>query len=96
AGLDSVEPLQMVPCRIEMGDGTVHEIELKCRIDTAIEVEYIEHGGVLHSVLRNRALAACAVYTTMKYGGGPPPAPPGIFLPRREAIWHVAAMACGA
>ncbi|MEM6904833.1 MAG: aconitate hydratase AcnA, partial [Pseudomonadota bacterium] len=58
AGLDSVEPLQMVPCRIEMGDGTVHEIELKCRIDTAIEVEYIEHGGVLHYVLRNLAQAA--------------------------------------
>jgi aconitate hydratase len=26
---------------------------LKCRIDTAVEIEYIEHGGVLHYVLRD-------------------------------------------
>ena len=38
--------------------GTVKEIMLKCRIDTAIEIEYIEHGGVLHYVLRNLAQAA--------------------------------------
>ena len=31
--------------------------QLKCRIDTAIEIEYIEHGGVLHYVLRNLAAA---------------------------------------
>ncbi|MDE0589921.1 aconitate hydratase AcnA [Halocynthiibacter sp. C4] len=54
-GLDSVEPLQDVPCEITMADGTVKNITLKCRIDTAIEVEYIEHGGVLHYVLRNLA-----------------------------------------
>ena len=29
------------------------EIELKCRIDTAVEIEYVENGGVLHYVLRN-------------------------------------------
>ena len=46
------------PCTILMSDGTVKEIMLKCRIDTAIEVEYIEHGGVLHYVLRNLADAA--------------------------------------
>jgi aconitate hydratase len=54
-GLDSIEPLQQVPCEITMADGTVKEIMLKCRIDTAIEVEYVEHGGVLHYVLRNLA-----------------------------------------
>ncbi|WP_296417325.1 aconitate hydratase AcnA [Pseudooctadecabacter sp.] len=57
-GLDAVTPLQEVPCQITMADGTVKEITLKCRIDTAIEVEYIEHGGVLHYVLRNLAKAA--------------------------------------
>ena len=31
------------------------EITLKCRIDTAVEIEYIENGGVLHYVLRNLA-----------------------------------------
>ncbi|WP_299933227.1 aconitate hydratase AcnA [uncultured Pelagimonas sp.] len=55
SGLDSVQPLQDVPCTITMGDGTVKEITLKCRIDTAIEIEYIEHGGVLHYVLRDLA-----------------------------------------
>ncbi len=55
SGLDSVEPLQDVPCSITMADGSVKEITLKCRIDTAPEVEYIEHGGVLHYVLRNLA-----------------------------------------
>ena len=57
-GLDSVEPLQELPCQITFADGSVKEISLKCRIDTAIEVEYIEHGGVLHYVLRNLAKAA--------------------------------------
>jgi len=58
AGLDTVEPLAEVPCTIAYPDGTEKTIQLKCRIDTAIEVEYIEHGGVLHYVLRNLAQAA--------------------------------------
>jgi aconitate hydratase len=40
-----------------MADGTVHKVSLKCRIDNAIEIEYIEHGGVLHYVLRSLAAA---------------------------------------
>ncbi|QJF51543.1 aconitate hydratase AcnA [Roseobacter ponti] len=58
SGLDTIKPLQEVPCTIVMGDGSSREITLKCRIDTAIEIEYIEHGGVLHYVLRNLAQAA--------------------------------------
>lgn len=50
-----LKPLSLVPCTITYGDGTVKTIELKCRVDTAIEVEYLEHGGVLHYVLRNLA-----------------------------------------
>jgi aconitate hydratase len=57
-GLDTIQPLQEVPCTITMADGSTKEIMLKCRIDTAIEIEYIEHGGVLHYVLRNLAKAA--------------------------------------
>ncbi len=53
-----LKPLSEVPCKIEYADGTVKEIKLKCRIDTAIEKEYIEHGGVLHYVLRDLAKAA--------------------------------------
>ncbi|WP_299040990.1 aconitate hydratase AcnA [uncultured Tateyamaria sp.] len=58
SGLDTIQPLQEVPCTITFADGSVKEITLKCRIDTAIEIEYIEHGGVLHYVLRNLASAA--------------------------------------
>ncbi|MEC8669113.1 MAG: aconitate hydratase AcnA [Pseudomonadota bacterium] len=57
-GLDSVKPLQEVPAQITFADGTTKEITLKCRIDTAIEKEYIEHGGVLHYVLRDLAKAS--------------------------------------
>ncbi|MEP3844090.1 MAG: aconitate hydratase AcnA [Paracoccaceae bacterium] len=60
SGLDAIQPLQEVPCRITMTDGVVKNISLKCRIDTAIEIEYIEHGGVLHYVLRNLAKAPVA------------------------------------
>ena len=52
-----LKPLSEVPCTIRYGDGTEKEITLKCRIDTAIEKEYVEHGGVLHYVLRDLAAA---------------------------------------
>ena len=55
--LDSVEPLKEVPCTITRANGDMTEITLKCRIDTAVEIEYVEHGGVLHYVLRNLAAA---------------------------------------
>jgi aconitate hydratase len=50
-----LKPLALVPCTISYGDGSARSIELKCRIDTAIEIEYLEHGGVLHYVLRHLA-----------------------------------------
>ncbi|MDU9003583.1 aconitate hydratase AcnA [Sedimentitalea todarodis] len=58
SGLDTIKPLQEVPCKITFADGSEKEIMIKCRIDTAIEIEYIEHGGVLHYVLRNLAKAS--------------------------------------
>ena len=57
-GLDKIEPLQEVKCEITYADGVAKDVSLKCRIDTAIEIEYIEHGGVLHYVLRNLAKAS--------------------------------------
>jgi aconitate hydratase len=58
SGLDTIQPLQEVPCTITFPNGAEKVIQMKCRIDTAIEIEYIEHGGVLHYVLRNLASAA--------------------------------------
>ncbi|KPU84466.1 aconitate hydratase [Marinosulfonomonas sp. PRT-SC04] len=56
SGLEGdIVPLSEMPAVITYADGTSKEISLKCRIDTEIEIEYIEHGGVLHYVLRNLA-----------------------------------------
>ncbi|WP_111430357.1 aconitate hydratase AcnA [Rhodobacteraceae bacterium DSL-40] len=52
-----LKPLSQVPATITYGDGSTKEITLKCRIDTAVEIEYVENGGVLHYVLRNLARA---------------------------------------
>ncbi len=52
-----LKPLSVVQCTITAADGTVRVIPIKCRIDTEIEIEYVEHGGVLHYVLRNLAKA---------------------------------------
>ena len=57
-GLDSVKPLQVLQATITYPDGTTKVIDVKCRIDTAPEIEYIENGGVLHYVLRNLAKAS--------------------------------------
>ena len=57
-GLDTVKPLSEVPCTITYADGATKDITLKCRIDTAVEIDYIENGGVLHYVLRNLAKSA--------------------------------------
>ncbi|MEL7343432.1 MAG: aconitate hydratase, partial [Pseudomonadota bacterium] len=53
-----LQPLSEVPGTVTYSDGRVENITLKCRIDTAVEKEYIENGGVLHYVLRNLARAA--------------------------------------
>ncbi|MDW3116783.1 MAG: aconitate hydratase AcnA [Roseovarius pacificus] len=53
-----MKPQADVPCTITYADGTTKEITLKSRIDTAVEKEYVENGGVLHYVLRNLAKSA--------------------------------------
>ena len=51
-------PGMTVTCRIHRPDGSKEEIELRCRIDTADEVDYVKNGGILHYVLRNLLPAA--------------------------------------
>ncbi|PPB79995.1 aconitate hydratase [Albidovulum inexpectatum] len=50
-----LKPLSLVPCTIRYADGTEKTIQIKCRIDTEVEIEYVQNGGVLHYVLRNLA-----------------------------------------
>jgi len=40
---------------IQRENGDIDQVELLCRIDTANELEYYRHGGILHYVLRNLA-----------------------------------------
>ena len=53
-----LKPLSTVPCTITSADGSIRTIQIKCRIDTEIEIDYVRHGGVLHYVLRNLAKSA--------------------------------------
>jgi aconitate hydratase len=41
-----------VTCIIYRADGSAQEVPLRSRIDTAIEVDYFRHGGILPYVLR--------------------------------------------
>jgi aconitate hydratase len=47
-----VQPRQEVTAVIHRKDGTTKEIRLLLKIDTPIEVDYYQHGGILPFVLR--------------------------------------------
>ncbi len=49
---DGLAPRQDVRVRIFRADGNRAEIDVQCRIDTANEVDYYRHGGILRYVLR--------------------------------------------
>jgi len=51
-GLDDLRPQQEITVVISRPSGERREIRVKSRIDTAIEVEYYRHGGILPYVLR--------------------------------------------
>jgi len=50
---DSLRPGSLLSITIEHEDGSENKIEALCRIDTANELEYYRHGGILQYVLRN-------------------------------------------
>jgi aconitate hydratase len=54
----NLTPRMDVKCRITRKDGKTEDIVLASRIDTAVEVEYYQHGGMLHYVLRQALKAA--------------------------------------
>jgi aconitate hydratase len=52
-GLDAnLKPQQDLTLKITRKDGTVENIAVACRIDTPIEIDYYQHGGILPYVLR--------------------------------------------
>ena len=50
---DNLKPQQMLTAIIERANGEKESIELKVRVDTAIEVEYLRNKGILPYVLRD-------------------------------------------
>ena len=48
----ALRPQQDLSLRITRRDGRVEEVPVRCRIDTPIEIDYYQHGGILPYVLR--------------------------------------------
>ncbi len=52
-GLDAnIKPQQDLTLKITRKDGSAENVPVKCRIDTPIEIDYYQHGGILPFVLR--------------------------------------------
>jgi aconitate hydratase len=48
----SLKPQQDLTLKITRKDGGVEDVTVRCRIDTPIEIDYYQHGGILPYVLR--------------------------------------------
>jgi aconitate hydratase len=52
-GLDAnIKPQQDLTLKITRKDGKIENVSVRCRIDTPIEIDYYQHGGILPFVLR--------------------------------------------
>jgi aconitate hydratase len=56
-GVEGVTPRGAVTLEITFEDGSTKTTELLARIDTENELDYVQNGGILHYVLRQRAAA---------------------------------------
>ncbi|MBL0941900.1 MAG: aconitate hydratase AcnA [Alphaproteobacteria bacterium] len=52
---ENIIPAMDISCTINYADGRKETISLICRLDTLDEIEYYQHGGILHYVLRELA-----------------------------------------
>jgi aconitate hydratase len=60
-GLDAnMKPQQDLTLKITRQDGSVENVNVRCRIDTPIEIDYYQHGGILPYVLRQLVAKAQA------------------------------------
>ena len=55
AGLEHLSPRMDVKLIVHRANGKTDEVDLLCRVDTADEVNYYKHGGILQYVLRGMA-----------------------------------------
>lgn len=52
-GLANLTPHQCIQCEMIRSNGEKVMVELECRVDTEVEMEYMNNGGILQYVLRN-------------------------------------------
>ena len=54
-GLANIQPREKKVAKVTYGDGTTKDVPIICRIDTLDEVDYVNNGGILQTVLRDLA-----------------------------------------
>nr|WP_290128951.1 aconitate hydratase AcnA [Hoeflea alexandrii] len=54
-GLAGLQPREKKVAKVTFSDGTVKDVPLVCRVDTLDELEYLNNGGILQTVLRDLA-----------------------------------------
>ena len=54
-GLADVKPRETRVAKVTYADGTVKDVPIICRIDTLDELDYVNNGGILQTVLRDLA-----------------------------------------
>jgi aconitate hydratase len=54
----ALRPQQDLTLRITRRDGSISDVNVRCRIDTPIEIDYYQHGGILPFVLRQLVTGA--------------------------------------
>ena len=59
-GIADLKPRQEIVVDVTKADGTVDGFPVRVRIDTANELEYFRHGGILQYVLRSLARGSAA------------------------------------
>jgi aconitate hydratase len=59
-GIADLKPRQEIAVKVTRADGMSSSFAARVRIDTANELEYFRHGGILHYVLRQLARGAAA------------------------------------
>ena len=59
-GVADLKPRQEIEVEVTSADGSASSFPARVRIDTANELEYFRHGGILHYVLRSLARGGAA------------------------------------
>ena len=54
-GIAGIEPRGEIKAVIQFANGDAKDVMLRVRIDTADELDYYRHGGILHYVIRKLA-----------------------------------------